>query len=260
MLGKNDDRARAVLLISDGEIHGPDLLTAAKQLRAQDIPLYTLGVGPVAGGPVPAADDHLLRDDDKVVMSRMDTTRLTEMAKAGGGNYFNLRADGGLWPDLIAQLRARLPAKSYYTSVSTPQHIEIFPWLLGATLLLFLWSGARQYSGLAIVALLPGLLHTPMADAAPWDEQQAYQAYTLGNYDYAERLYKQSDTYTSLMGLGAAAFRGQHWDTAISSYTRATQAARSPDEQASAHYNLGNALARLGRYDEAGRFYENALG
>jgi Ca-activated chloride channel family protein len=95
--------ARAVLLVSDGEDHGPGAAGAAERLALAGVPLFTAGVGTAAGAAVPLPGGGPARDEQgRAVVSRLDEAGLAELAARGGGRYARLDAAG------IAELVAAL--------------------------------------------------------------------------------------------------------------------------------------------------------
>ena len=263
LLSASAQRSRAVVLLSDGEFHDRDSLAAARRLGDRHIPLFVIGMGTAAGGPVPDNDGHFIRYQDQVVISRLDRDGLQTLAKAGQGAYFDLREDDSEWRALLAQLRDRTRAATHIASRPSLRGIALYPWLLGASLLLFLWHGARPREAMAVLSLpvlLPLLLIWPTpGDAASWSEQRAYEALQHGYYGRAQTLYGEVDGYNGRMGAGAAAYRLQDWQSALAAFQHAAQRADDDGEKARALYNAGNALAQLHRFQEASDMYQAAL-
>ena len=263
LLSSSAEHSRAVVLLSDGEFHDPDTLAAARQLGKRHIPLFVIGVGTDAGGPVPDSDGHFIRYQGQAVISRLDRSGLQTLAKTSQGAYFDLQDDDGEWRALLAQLRKHTRAATHAASQPLLQGIALYPWLLGASLLLFLWIGARRREAVAVLflpLLLPLLLIWPTpGDAASWSEQRAYEALQHGYYGRAQTLYRKVETYSGRMGAGAAAYRLQDWQTALAAFQDAVQHADGDGQKARALYNTGNALAQLHRFKAASDTYQAAL-
>ena len=93
---EGERRPSGVLVVSDGETGEGDLEAATAGLRAEEIPVFALGVGTTAGGPVPAdsseAPEKYHRDHiGRIAMSRLEEAELRQAAKLTGGAY--ARAD-----------------------------------------------------------------------------------------------------------------------------------------------------------------------
>ena len=263
LLNASAERSRAVVLLSDGEFHDPDTMTTVRRLGKKHIPLFVVGVGTDSGSPVPDSDGHFIQYQGRVVISHLDRSRLQTLAKAGGGTYFDLRDDDGEWRALLAQLHNRTRAATHAVSRPLIQGIALYPWLLVASLLLFLWNGARRREALMLfVAPLlaaPLILWPTPSNAAPWSEQRAYDALQQGYYGRAQALYGKVDGYNGRMGEGTAAYRLQDWQAAFSAFQHAEQSAADDGQKARALYNAGNALAQLHRFHAASNSYRAAL-
>ena len=90
-----DDEAqtnKVVFLISDGEDHSEEGVTAANRAAAAGITIFTLGVGTEAGSPIPLKKNGVVESYKKdmqgeVVITKRNTEMLTQIAEATGGAY-----------------------------------------------------------------------------------------------------------------------------------------------------------------------------
>jgi Ca-activated chloride channel family protein len=86
------DRAKVLVLLTDGEDHGSDPVGAAKEAAKAGLRIYTIGLGGTAGEPIPLAAEEgsgYKRDKSgEVVMSRLDEGTLMDVAAETGGRYF----------------------------------------------------------------------------------------------------------------------------------------------------------------------------
>ncbi len=268
LLAASPRDSRAALLISDGEFHDAEAASAAAALRGQGIPLFTVGVGTPSGGPVPDLAGHFMRYDDQVVMSRLDHTRLQQLARDGGGHYVQLREDDDEWRELITALRAATHAGRLASPAAAVDAIPLYIAPLAASLVLFLWAGARRREALAMLVLPLLIIVPPPGEAAPssksdiaglWTEREAYEALQKQDYAQARKLYDQVKNYRGWLGAGTAAYRLQDWNTALAAFEKAARQTDNDDEKAHALYNVGNALARLERFQQASERYQAAL-
>lgn len=250
---------RAVLLISDGEMHNArPVQSEITRLRAAGIPLFVLGAGTEKGGPVPDGRGHFMQSAEGMVISRLARPQLESLAAATGGLYSDLRNDDSDWEKLFAGLR-KIEANSY-ASVERARHShQLFPWLLAASLLLFVWVGARRTEVLVMTLAVPLLALPHDSHASPWQEQRALEAFTQGDHQRAAALYRDIGNYNGLTGLGASVYRQRRWTEALTAFEQAARLAATDEQRAKAAYNRGNTLAQLGRLDEAASSYEQAL-
>jgi Ca-activated chloride channel family protein len=237
-----------IVLLADGASR--DATAAARRAHAHGYDVSVLGVGTEAGAPVALAQGDFLKDDDgNVVISRLDEAGLRAVAAAGGGRYAMLAADAG---DLDAVLSPAVDVDAHAGrtdgEAASARWRDRGPWLLLALLPLALVSFRRGWlMALAFVALMP----SPRVRAASFDDlwqradQQTAAALAAGDAKRAAELAPTPEWR------GGAAYRGGDFATAESAYAQGAGADSA--------YNHGNALAKLGRYEEALAAYDEAL-
>jgi len=95
-LQSSSGRGKAIIIVTDGEDHEQDFEGALREAEAQSVRIFTLGVGTPAGEPIPIRDSggnvtSYKRDQsDNVVVSRLNTDVLEEIARATGGESYVL--------------------------------------------------------------------------------------------------------------------------------------------------------------------------
>jgi Ca-activated chloride channel homolog len=242
-----------VLLIADGV--APDALAAseraAARLKSDGYRVSVLGVGTVAGGPLPAAQGGLVHDaQGQVVMARMDTAALRAIAQAGGG--VDLSVNDGIdalrsWVDIHGAAQV---ASTERSALSAQGWKEEGPLL--ALLLVPLAALAFRRNWLLGVMLLPLLvMHPRDAMASTWGDlwqrpdQQAARSLSAGDYARAAQVATDADRR------GSAEYKRGNYQLALDNFSHASGG--------DADYNRGNALAELGRYADAISAYDKAL-
>ncbi|HZH74100.1 MAG TPA: VWA domain-containing protein [Mariniphaga sp.] len=82
---------KAIIVITDGENHEDDPVTAAQDAVNNGIVVHTIGMGLPQGAPIPVAQGgqtEYMRDrDGNVVITRLDEAMLEKVAAAGNGIY-----------------------------------------------------------------------------------------------------------------------------------------------------------------------------
>ncbi|MGH9257729.1 MAG: VWA domain-containing protein [Vicinamibacterales bacterium] len=105
LFGKTSN-PKAFVVISDGQAWSGTVARAIADARARDILVYAVGVGTTAGGVIP---DPLGRPP---IRAGLDRASLAEMARAGGGQYFEIgrEPDASVAAKIISSIRRRIPA------------------------------------------------------------------------------------------------------------------------------------------------------
>lgn len=79
---------KVIVVISDGENHEDDAVSAASDAESKGIRVYTIGMGTPEGAPIPIGNNQYLKDENgQVVVSKMSPEALTQIADAGEGEY-----------------------------------------------------------------------------------------------------------------------------------------------------------------------------
>lgn len=248
---------RSVALLQGAHVDGGEIVlvtdsadakavAAARAARARGIRVDVLGIGTTAGAPVPRSDGGFANGPGGLRMAHRDDAALRAVARAGGGRYVALQADGGG----VAALGAPVAAAG---RASHGRHAQLWRdggiWLLPALLVLAALAFRRGWLLVLAVLVLPTGI--PSARAADWGawfanrDQRALQALQRGDAAQAQQL---ADTPAMR---GAADYKARD-------YAGAAQAFAQGDG-ARAHYNLGNALAKQGKYGKAIGAYKQAL-
>jgi Ca-activated chloride channel homolog len=94
-----DDRSKAIIMITDGENHEGNVLESAKVATEKGIKIFTIGMGSPDGSPIPLFDQfgrqtgYKTDRQGQVIVSKLDETTLQQLASAGNGIY--VRASTG---------------------------------------------------------------------------------------------------------------------------------------------------------------------
>lgn len=102
--------SRVIIFISDGENHDEQTLKRVKELVDQGVRIFTIGAGTAQGAPIPHRDDfgqlkgYKKDKSGQIVMSRVNTDFLRQLASAGKGAYYHASFTG----DEVRQLEADL--------------------------------------------------------------------------------------------------------------------------------------------------------
>jgi len=241
-----------ILLITDG-FEDARALDTARRLYGAGYRVSVLGVGTSEGAPVPDGQGGYVRDAaGSVVMAALKPARLRQLAAAGGGNYSTITANADDLKTLMPRATATPATQMAKTDLKTDIWRSEGPWLVLALLPLAAVAFRRGWLLSLPLLVMTVLYSAPQpAMAAGWDDlwqrrdQQADAALRAGDLQRAQALARQPQR------LGTAAYRAGHYDKALQAFARS--------EGPQGDYNRGNALAQLGRYQDAIAAYDKAL-
>ncbi|MGB5474131.1 MAG: VWA domain-containing protein [Gammaproteobacteria bacterium] len=241
-----------ILLIAD-DYTDPHTQDAAADLLHQGYRLSVLGVGSDRPAPIPDQQGNFVRDSQgQVVMPALDVAKLRQLASAGGGRYTTITVNDADLAQVLPASSQALDSRPQGTEQATDLWRSEGPWLVLALLPLAALAFRRGWLMVLplLIAVTLGNLPQP-AMASGWDDlwlrhdQQADQALKAGDAERARQLAEQP------LRRGEAAYRAGDYADALKSF--------AASDTAQGDYNRGNALAQLGRYQDAIDAYDEAL-
>ena len=240
-----DLRGGSIVLVTDHA--DAEAVQAARRARAAGNRVSILGVGSTRGGPIAAADGGFLKDErGEIVMAPRDDSSLSAVSDAGGGRYVPVADDASDVATLSGLLHGDGDGKPV-EGVTSGQWQDRGPWLLLPLLPIVALAFRRGWLlvlALAFVPLSPARADG-VADVFRTRDQQAAKALAGGDAKRAQALAQDASLR------GAAAYRAGDYAAAESALAHRTDS----DSQ----YNLGNALAKQQRYEDALAAYDRAL-
>lgn len=100
--GKDEGKNKAIVIITDGENHDQDAITAAEAAAEKGIAIHTIGMGSAEGAPIPIYKGNVKEGfkkdkDGNTVVTKLNEQMLQELASAGNGIYVRAtNSDAGL--------------------------------------------------------------------------------------------------------------------------------------------------------------------
>jgi len=250
---RNAIQRGTVLLLTDGV--DADALDEAKKLVKAGHTVSVIGVGTADGAPIPEAGESggFVKDrSGNIVIPRLDTSMLRDLARTGHGVYEPIRFDGADIDAIPGLKTAMTDQISRQEKLQTDLWREEGPWLL----LLVLPLLALAFRRGVLLALLPfmmmaSLMMPDRADAMAWKDwwqtpdQQGQALMRAKKPKDAAALFRRPDWK------GASLYRAKQ-------YKQAAQALANVPS-ADGWYNRGNALAKAGDLKAALAAYNQAL-
>ena len=256
--GSRPDRAMelAVKLLDGHSVNPGDVIWLTDGISENMIPtvaqllgrhrLSVIGVGTVKGAPIPGKNSGFLKNSKGgIVMSRLDTSHLQALAQQKGGTFQILRNDD---QDLERVLNQPILMNEYLEDETEKQGDiwrEEGPWLLLIMLPLaaLMFRRGLIFGFLLISLHLPGFLMSERAYAFEWKDlwknkdQQGQQYFIEGSHSEAAQVFENPEWK------GLSHFRSGNLENALEEW-KGIDSPRSL-------FNQGNALAKLGKLDQA---------
>lgn len=224
----------------------------AEQLAAKGVRLHVLAVGTAAGAPVPLPGGSFLKDDNgAIVMPKLNEASLRTLASLGGGLYQTASADDSDVKLILSA--ASTPSvdrhKQNENSAATERWQDQGFWLAIIALPLMLMFFRRGVLVVLLAISFSG--HSAPTWAVEWSDawqrkdQQAADMLKRGDAAQA------AQTFTGAEWKGMAYYKAGDYENAYRHFTQANTV--------DAQYNAANALAKMGRLEEAVRKYDEVL-
>ncbi|WAT15606.1 tetratricopeptide repeat protein [Xanthomonas fragariae] len=215
----------AILLVSDSADRSAE--NSARLAHSRGFKVSALGVGGERGAAY-------RKTSGEITQAKLDEGSLRDLAGQGGGRYARIAADDSDLRALgVLDLSQQPLADEMAESNGGKTWLDEGYWLLLPVMLLALLAFRRRavVAVLALVCVLPLSPPAHAADGTLWQRADQVQQQRL---DAGVQAYRKGD-----FAAAQRAFEGVPTDEGL--------------------YNLGNALARQGQYDEAIAAYDRAL-
>jgi Ca-activated chloride channel family protein len=98
------NRGKVGVIITDGEAHYPMDGKVAQALKQQNIRLFWVAVGTLAGGKIPQGDTFKTDKEGNVVLTNLEVQTISAFAKASNGDYFLLNTSQNSFPALAEKM------------------------------------------------------------------------------------------------------------------------------------------------------------
>ena len=151
----DDERSKAIVIISDGEDHENDAaMSAATEAAKKGIKIYTIGMGLPEGAPIPVYNQYgqmtgYKKDKNgNTVVTRLDEDMLRRIAEAGGGIYIRAN-NSNVGLEKIYDDISKLDKTEIETQVFT-DYEDQFQWFVGPGIFflliwIFMSSGKKAW-------------------------------------------------------------------------------------------------------------------
>ncbi len=239
-----------VLIVSDG-VSAIEMVEVERILgQTPGFRLSILAIGSESGAPIPLSKGGFMKDSQgSIVITRMPVDSMAKLARKGAGELATITTDDRDIKALLKSIQRHATDSELIASdASADIWREQGPWLILLVLPFVALVFRRGVLFLVPLLLLP---IAPEAGAFGWDDlwqnqnQRGSVQFEKGDHEQAAELFKHPGWKASSL------YRAESYDEAVQYW--------SEQDSGNAHYNRGNALAKLGRFEDAIEAYEKAL-
>lgn len=273
---------KAIVVVTDGENTEGDLMAAVEDAKKANVRVYTIGMGTPDGAPIPIYNaqgqqvDYKRDESGNIVLTKLDEPELQQIAAATGGTYHRGTSAGNEVEDVYKQLESIGKTEFGAREVSGYESRYQYPLALAVVLLLLevLLSERRGRLMMILKRLLPtaaslSILVLMSFSVARSQTVRSHVAegnkvYEKGKYNDAEVAYKKAleknpRSHVAQFDLGDALYKQQRYEEAMRRYNMAASESKAVDGKALSYYNLGNSLFKANKLPESIEAYKRAL-
>ena len=275
-----EKKYKSVVLISDGEDHDEGALKKAEQMASDGIVINTIGIGSPEGASIidPATNETKKDDQGNTIVTKLNEEALANIAAKGNGIYQLFTSTD----DVVSKLNLQLSSMDQrnVTEDALVNYNNYFAWFLGIALILLViellisakkisalsvkkTAGARPFQLIVLVSciLLPivGFAQNEKSTIKKGNEAYAKKDYPKAIDSYKKITGKDPQNATAQYNLGNALYRNKNTDEAVNAFDNAVKNSKNADTKANAYYNKGVVLQNAKKLPECINAYKNAL-
>jgi tetratricopeptide (TPR) repeat protein len=272
-----EKKYKSIILISDGEDHDEEATKIAGQMAGEGVVINTVGIGSPDGGTIfdPATGETKKDNEGNVVITKLNEAELMMIAEKGNGIYQLYNNTD----EVVAKLDAQLNTMDQRTVTedSLVNYESFFQYFLLLSLLLLVIEmliservnvNKRKKISVKLAALLPVVFCLlPITSSAQDDKKiikKGNEAYQKNEFDKAAEEYKKVTAKTpanatAQYNLGNALYKSNKADEAVDAYDNAVGNLKAKNEKGQAFYNKGVVLQNNKKLPECIAAYKSAL-
>ena len=272
-----EKKYKAVILISDGEDHDEEAAALSAKMAAEGVIINTVGIGSADGATIiePGTNEIKKDKDGNVVISKLNEAELKTIAEKGNGIYQLYDNTEAVASNLEAQLNSM--DQRTVTEDSLVNYKSFFQYFLLLSLLLLVMdvfvserkkpAAPVKKAVLKTSSLLLLLLFFWQPASAQSEKaiiKKGNDAYGKGEYEKAAAEYKKVTdknpaNATANYNLGNALYKNKKADEAVTAYENAAGNTTDKTDRSKAYYNKGVVLQNNNKLPECIEAYKNAL-
>jgi tetratricopeptide (TPR) repeat protein len=268
-----EKKYKAVILISDGEDHDENALKTAGEMAADGVVINTVGIGSPDGSQIldELTKEPKVDNDGNIVITKLNEQILADIANKGNGTYqLYSNADAvatGLYDTLATLDKRSVKDDSLFNYKSWFQYL-----LAAALLFLILELFVSEIKNVKASKMKVTTALFLICFSLPSFAQQAENgiikkgndAYKVNDFEtavkkYAEVVQKNDANNTAQFNLGNALYKSDKKDDAVNAFDKAVSTMKSPVDKSKALYNKAVVLQNNKKLEESIAAYKSAL-
>lgn len=265
---------KAIILITDGENHEDDAVSAAKNAAQKGIHVNIVGIGLPKGSPIPVnGENNFMKDNEgEVVVTKLNEQMCREIASAGNGMY--VRADNtnsalrALEKEISKMNKTELDSKVYS---EYDEQFQVLAWI-ALFILLFeffvmdrknrIFRKVKLFSVLGIFLLSPGMVSAQKAERKNVREGNKLfgkEKYTEAEIAYRKGLEVNSRSPEGIYNLANALYKQEKFKEAGQQYEQVLNQLTDPSQLAQVFHNMGNIFMQEKDYMKSVQAYRQSM-
>ncbi len=272
----NEKKYKAVILISDGEDHDDGAVKTAAEMGQEGILICTIGIGSPNGAPLMDENTNQYKTDidGNTIVSKLNETTLIDIAEKGNGKYILFQSADDVVEKVVKALSGL--EKRTVTDELTGNFKSFFLYFLLTAfifLLIELFISEKKNKKNNYLKLKPATLFlfsfilfsgTVRAQKENQVIKQGNDAYRSNDFlkatdAYEQVVQKDPENAIAQFNLGNALFRVNKKEDAVIAYDKSIKYLKKPVEKSNAFYNKGVLLQKEKKLPECIEAYKNAL-
>jgi len=270
-----EKKYRAIILISDGEDHDEDAIKVTRSLVDEGVMVNTIGIGSPQGAPIMDEETHEYKKDESgnTVISKLNEEELKNIAQNGNGLYQLFSNTDAVADNLNAKL---MTIGQTSLSGSSFGIYKYYYWyfLLAAFVILLLenflperiGSGSLKKASPAMLMFLffamnisSGFSQSTKKEIIKGNEAYKNRQYGAAAGSYQKALKRSPENSTAFYNLGNALYKTNKPDEALQAYDNTAKTSADNAMKQRAYYNGGVVLQSQKKLPECIKAYKNAL-
>ncbi len=234
------NKSNVILFIAGNDYNVKEVIDLAGNIKNQGGTLSIIAVGTQEPVPVMNNQGGFVKQNGNVITSTIDFDFLQDLAMRGGGTFMEITADDSDIDEILKLINKDNQKENTKTKVLEWKDMGVYiPMILLPFVLLLFRKGVFIFI-LCFVGVNPAFAFT-------WDDLW-FNGNQQGKFLFMENPQLAAEKFTDKSYKAAAEYKSQQYEKALQNF-----------EENGELYNAGNALAYLGRIDEAIKAYEKVL-